>query len=158
MSRVFMIADLHFKHENMAIKRGFKNSEEHDKQLVENWNSVVHKNDTVYILGDITFEKSLGYSILRQLKGNKKVILGNHDKASDVKELLNYVHSVCGCVKYKGFILTHIPIHESELKRFRGNIHGHLHEITIDHWKYFNVSCEQINYTPILFDTLIEEL
>jgi calcineurin-like phosphoesterase family protein len=148
--KVYLIADLHLRHRNMAIKRGFKDEFEHDAHIIEKWNSVVRKNDTVWILGDITMEKTSPYYILNELKGIKKVVLGNHDRPQHVRELLNYVNSVCGMVKYKDYIFTHCPIHESELGRFKANIHGHVHEKSLDDPKYINVSCEVVDYTPIL--------
>ena len=151
MGKVFIISDLHLSHRNMAIKRGFKDEFEHDKFIIEQWNKVVSKKDTVFILGDITMEKATPYYLLDNLKGVKKVVLGNHDKPQHVKELLKYVNSVCGIVKYKGFILSHCPIHESELKRYYKNIHGHVHENSLEDDRYINVSCEVINFTPMLF-------
>jgi calcineurin-like phosphoesterase family protein len=57
-------------------------------------------------------------------------------------------------IKYKGFILSHCPIHESEMERYYKNIHGHVHEETIKDDRYINVCCEAINYTPVCFSTI----
>lgn len=154
MGKIFLISDLHFGHENMAKHRGFESAQEQDSFIIKCWNEVVNKKDTVFILGDITMEKSTGYSLLNQLNGYKKVILGNHDKPQHVPELLKYVNSVSGMLKYKGYILTHFPIHESELSRFKGNIHGHVHENSLSNKRYLNVSCEVLNYYPLLFEDL----
>ncbi len=154
MGRVFIISDLHLGHNNMAIKRGFENSEEHDNYLIEQWNKVVHKKDTVWILGDVSMEKPTSYPLLDKLNGYKKVVLGNHDRPQDVPKLLDHVNSVCGMIKYKGFILTHCPIHESELERFIANIHGHVHDKSILDKRYINVCPEAIGYAPILIDSL----
>jgi len=153
--RIFFFSDPHFGHRNMAIKRGFETVEEHDEHIVEKWNSVVTKRDTVYLLGDITMEKA-NYSILSRLNGFIKGVLGNHDKPQHVLELLKYINSVCGMIKVKGFILTHCPIHDSEVDRFIGNIHGHVHENSINDKRYFNVSAENINYTPISLEDIIK--
>lgn len=153
--RVFIISDLHLGHENMAIKRGFVNAQEHDEHIISKWNSVVNKNDTVWILGDITMERSSMYHLLDRLKGRKKVVLGNHDKPQHVNELLKYVNSVCGMIRYKSCILTHCPIHPVELDRFVKNIHGHVHENSLDDNRYVNVSCEAIDFTPQLFESLL---
>jgi calcineurin-like phosphoesterase family protein len=53
MSRVLFIGDLHLGHTNMAIKRGFKDSFDHDNHVISCWNEVVNKKDVVYILGDV---------------------------------------------------------------------------------------------------------
>lgn len=52
-----------------------------NEQLIQNWNSVVAPEDTVWQLGDFCFasiEKM--ESILCRLNGNKYAVLGNHDK------------------------------------------------------------------------------
>lgn len=38
----------------------------------------------------------------------------------------------------------------------RYNIHGHVHENTIDHPKYINVCYENIDFTPVLFNDILE--
>jgi calcineurin-like phosphoesterase family protein len=149
MAEIFVISDLHLSHKNMALKRGFKDEIEHDKFIIEQWNKVVSKKDTVWILGDITMEKSSPYPLLDKLNGYKKVVLGNHDQPQHIPELLKYVNSVCGVIKFKGFILTHYPIHQSEIDRFYINIHGHVHENSLTDNRYINVSCEVVNYTPV---------
>lgn len=154
MSKVYAFGDTHFGHKNMALKRGFKTIEEHDSYIISQWNSVVTKRDKVFLLGDITMEKS-NYAILKKLKGNKVVILGNHDKGGHVPELLKYVSSVCGSVSYKGCILTHIPIHPQEFYRWRLNIHAHTHEVVIQDERYKCVSAESIGYIPVELSTLI---
>jgi calcineurin-like phosphoesterase family protein len=157
MSRVFVISDLHLSHENMAIKRGFKDVLEHDEYIIKKWNSVVTKRDVVFVVGDITMESKKHYYILNKLNGIKKVIGGNHDLPKHLSELLKYVHSFCGIFKYKNLILTHCPIHESQLGRFSKNVHGHVHENTLDDDRYVNVSCEAIDYTPVLISQYLSE-
>lgn len=156
MGNVRFISDPHFMHRNMAIKRGFKNETDQDIHIVNKWNSVVNKRDVTYILGDITMEKD-EYWILDLLNGIKKVILGNHDKRQHVPSLLKYVNSVAGMEKYKqGILLTHCPIHTCEMDRFSYNIHGHVHENTLEDKRYINVSAEVIDYTPKLIKELIK--
>ena len=50
-----------------------------NETLIANWNRKVHGNDTVYILGDMFFRTTDPEPILRQLKGKKHLITGNHD-------------------------------------------------------------------------------
>ena len=156
MSQVFFISDLHFSHQNMAKARGFETIEQHDNHIIDCWNKKVSKRDIVYLLGDLTMEKRSPYPLLAKLNGTKRVIGGNHDRPQDMHELLKYVYSISGMIRYKGFILTHCPIHESEVDRFRGNIHGHVHAESLPDPRYFNVSAEAINYTPISFEELLE--
>ena len=160
MSKIYCIADLHLGHNNMAIKRGFKTIEEHDSHIISNWNKTCTKRDVIWILGDITMEKN-NYSILDQLNGLKKVVLGNHDQGKHVRALLEHVNLVCGSHEMKKCILTHIPIHESQLEtRFKTgiNMHGHLHHECDLGPKYFNVNCEFHGLKPILVDNLIKNI
>lgn len=164
MAIVRFIADLHLSHQNMALKRGFSTVEEHDEYIIEKWNSVVHKRDVTYILGDVTMEKSAPYELLNRLNGTKHVILGNHDRRQDVKKLLEYVESAAGMVQYKGVMLTHCPIHPMELDyRFKYNIHGHIHDKQVmkislgflsPDERYICVSCERVDYIPKTLEEL----
>jgi len=154
MSIVRFIADLHLGHANMATRRGFSTVEEHDEHVIAKWNSVVHKRDVTYILGDITMEKSSPYPLLDRLNGIKHIVLGNHDRRQDTKKLFDYAESVAGMIQYKGIMLTHAPIHSMELEyRFNKNIHGHIHDKVVmlngnPDPRYFCVSCEQVDYLP----------
>ena len=156
MNKRYIISDLHFGHKNMASKRGFSTVEEHDEHIIKEWNKVVNKGDTVWILGDITMEKS-NYEILDRLHGYKKVVLGNHDMPQHVTKLLKHVNCVCSSHKLGNLLLTHIPIHPSEFdyKSFMKNVHGHVHTNTIQDERYINVCCENIDYKPILIDNLV---
>ena len=169
MATVRFIADLHLGHTNLALHRGFSTVEEHDEYIIEKYNSVVHKRDVTYILGDITMENSKSYHLLDRLNGIKHVVMGNHDRRQDVKKLLEHVDSVTGAIKYKGIFLTHIPVHPMELDyRVKRNVHGHIHEKFVERdFKLFGismfkrvdrryqcVSCEQVNYTPKTLEEL----
>ncbi len=152
----YLFSDPHFHHENMAKRRGFSSAEEMNELIVKNWNNTVSKRDCVYLLGDITMEKKQ-YEILSRLQGVINVVLGNHDERQHVREMLKYVNSVSGMIDYKDkVILTHCPIHPSQLEfRYSHNIHGHVHENSINDLRYINVCAEMINYTPIEFSKLI---
>lgn len=51
----FYISDWHYGHDNIIAfdNRPFKNVDEMNKVLVDNWNSVVTAGDIVYVLGDM---------------------------------------------------------------------------------------------------------
>lgn len=99
MSRVYLISDPHFGHESMVKHRGFSCAEEQDNLIVENWNKIVNKRDTVWILGDITMEKA-DYEVLSKLNGTVNVVLGNHDLSHHTREMMKHVNKVGGAVKY----------------------------------------------------------
>lgn len=160
MSRLFVCSDPHFNHLSMIRKRGFEPIDYH-RNYIREWNSVISKRDTVYILGDITMEID-NYTILSGLNGIKHVILGNHDckNKSHLLSLSKYVNKILSSkkltIKDKNVLLTHIPVHPIEFDyRVDLNIHGHLHDLVIDDERYINVCPEQIGYKPVLIENLL---
>lgn len=153
----FFIGCLHLGHENMAKHRGFADSEDHDLNLIEQWNKVITKRDKVFILGDVSMESSKPYHLLDQLQGYKHVVLGNHDDPKDVRKLLEYVDKVSGPFRYKKeYWLSHIPVHPIEFDyRIRVNIHAHIHELELNDKRYFKVDAKHLKYKPISFDEIV---
>ena len=86
MGNIYFTADTHFGHKNIIkyAKRPFNNVEEMDYRIINNWNSVVGKNDTVYHLGDFALcsKTKLDY-ILNLLNGSICLIRGNHEKSAE---------------------------------------------------------------------------
>ena len=158
MSEVFFIGDTHFGHQSIlkfpgtAPWRPFNTIEEHDEELVRRWNAVVGKRDIVWHLGDFCFGRSK-IALASELRGDKRLVLGNHDRYP-VQDYLKYFSKVFGMVEYKGMLLTHCPVHPSMFERWRVNIHGHLHQNNMEQPGYVNLSCEQINLTPVPFDNI----
>lgn len=152
----YVFSDPHFHHENMARHRGFSCAEEMNEHIIKIWNNTISKRDGVYLLGDITIEKN-NYSILDRLNGIINVVLGNHDQRQHVKHLAGHVNSVAGMIDYKKHcILTHCPVHPSQLEfRYKYNIHGHVHENSLDDERYINACAEVIDYTPKLIMNLV---
>lgn len=177
--KTYFISDLHLGHKNIynmpfpasngrGRMREFNNFEECESYLVQQYNNVVEPNDKVYFLGDIFFNKERAELILPQLKGNKFLVMGNHDNKGDVsfyRQFFQKVHGVLYMKKQK-CIVSHMPVHpyllgETEFgRRFEYNIHGHTH----DHYvmngskrdpQYLNCSVEAVNYIPRTLDELI---
>jgi len=85
MKNTWFIADTHFGHANIIrySKRPFTNVDEHDRQLIENWNRSVHAGDDVFHLGDFAFrDRERGLKIFEQLNGTIFLIEGNHDSVA----------------------------------------------------------------------------
>jgi len=62
-------------------------------------------------------------------------------------------------------VMTHIPVHPINVARWRCNIHGHIHNSMSPSsytpaygLKYFNVSCEVLDYTPISIEQIKAQL
>jgi len=174
MPAVFLVSDTHFGHagvcrflrEDGTKLRPWDNPEEMDEEMVKRWNETVRPNDKVYHLGDVVINRK-ALKTLGRLNGEKVLIKGNHDifKLSDY---LPYFKDIRGYHVMNGMILSHVPVHPESIARFGTNIHGHLHanrvkmkvqfphkETEIIDPRYFNVSVEQIDFTPILFEQAI---
>ena len=169
MSELFFAADHHFCHgavikftdENGNKYRDFPDIDTMHQHIIERHNSVVGKRDTVYFLGDVSFSAE-GLEYLNEMNGTKHLICGNHDKFP-TELYLKYFKSVHGGFKKRNIFMSHIPIHPSQLNTSRGwavNLHGHLHSQKIRHvsgvldTRYYNVSMECIDFTPVHFDTI----
>lgn len=161
MSNVFFISDMHFGHESFYKKfkladgsnaRPFKDANHCDETIIENWNKTVSPNDRVYVVGDISIGKRHIEKIGR-CTGKKVLIKGNHD-TEKLSVYAQYFEDVRGSHQFKGAVITHIPIHPESLGRWGLNIHGHLHTNNVEDTRYFNVSVEQINYTPISLEEI----
>lgn len=66
MDKKYYISDLRISHKR-AIDyddRPFSSTEEMDCMLINNWNSVVSKNDTVYVVGDFIWSKEQEWPIM----------------------------------------------------------------------------------------------
>lgn len=83
MSKFFFTSDTHFDHQLVAELRGFTSPAEHDAAVVEEWNRVVGKNDTVWHLGDVGMGPLRRWaSSVRALNGTIHLVTGNHDDAA----------------------------------------------------------------------------
>jgi calcineurin-like phosphoesterase family protein len=171
MHNTFLIADPHFSHEGVCKflrddgtkLRPWDNAAEMDEAMIENWNNVVRPVDKVYVCGDLVMKAKKQIGIMSRLNGRKVLIKGNHD-IGELKVYLPYFYDIRAFHILDMFCITHIPIHPDCLGRFRGNIHGHIHQRTVmmldgDKFKvpdprYFCISAEQINYTPIEWNDL----
>ena len=100
-----------------------------------------------------------GLEILGRMQGEKILVKGNHDLCT-ANQYLKYFKDIRGSHQFDGMILTHVPIHPESLARWGLNLHGHLHSNRVmlrdvagtvlgPDLRYFNVSMEQINYTPV---------
>ena len=81
-SMIYYISDLHLGHTNVIRfdHRPFRDTEEMAARILENWNSRVTDQDTVYILGDAFWHhEQESMEFLAKLKGHKHLICGNHD-------------------------------------------------------------------------------
>ncbi len=166
MSNIFVISDTHFGRENIykfeteagiRVRPEFTSAAEGDAEMIRRWNATIRPQDHVYHLGDVAMRKE-HLTLVQHLAGKKRLIPGNHD-IFEVKDYLAAgFQKICGYRVLDGWIMSHIPIHPDSLGRFRGNVHGHIHERPSSAGRYINVSVEAIAYTPIPLASLAARL
>lgn len=167
---IFFCSDHHFAHskpyntfkreDGRFLRHEFANAQEADEAMIERHNKVVRPEDRVYFIGDVCFHKR-DLAKVGRMTGRKVLIKGNHDLL-ELKDYTPYFDDIRAVHQFKGVLIAHIPVHESCLGRWGFQIHGHLHDKvikmqdpgeyvkhTIIDPRYFNVSVERINYTPI---------
>lgn len=163
---------MHLGHKN-ALKfdrRPFENVEEMNETLIANWNAKVTDGDDVWILGDFCYRSDKDPSFyLKQLKGRKHLIIGNHDKVTvNSSSALKCFESVEHLQHLKdreyNLILCHFPLADWNAKR-RGSYHvyGHMHNDRDEVFEYMqkqeralNAGCMINNYEPVTIEELIE--
>jgi calcineurin-like phosphoesterase family protein len=77
---VWYTSDHHFFHRNIIelCARPFRDAEEMNAALINNWNDRVAYDDTVWVLGDVALDKRK-LNVVMELNGTKHLIAGNHD-------------------------------------------------------------------------------
>ena len=169
---IYYISDLHFGHRNVIAMDGrpFETIEEMDATLIRLWNERVTEGDDVYIVGDFAYHNNYtAIWYLRQLKGRKHLIIGNHDRHTiqDTKamECVASVEKMARIEDQDRVVsLCHFPIAEWNGKRHGGyHVHGHIHirrdevyEFMSRFDKALNAGCMINGYRPVTLDELIE--
>ncbi|MCM1127799.1 MAG: metallophosphoesterase family protein [Lachnospiraceae bacterium] len=140
----YYISDLHFFHGNLNThmdKRGFASEEAMNEYMICQWNSRVHKNDEIVILGDLSMGKAEETNeVISRLKGRLYLITGNHDRYLQKKEFdasrfvwikpYGEIHD-----NNRRVILSHYPVfcyNGQYLRDKKGNprtfmLYGHVH-------------------------------
>lgn len=166
------ISDLHFGHENILAfdQRPWNTIEEMNHGMIAIWNESVAAGDDIWILGDFCFRSARPAEwFLKQLKGKKHLILGNHDRHLLKNEkALSYFVSVDKSTEIqdgeKRLVLCHYPILEWN-GYFRGSWHlfGHVHdkrnrsyEVICGEERMLNCSAVLTGYRPVTFMELVE--
>lgn len=167
MSQVKFISDLHLGHKRILEfspnHRKGPTTEDHDEWVVSTIAANMTKRDRLYILGDVILSNSIPLEILTRIPGDKILVRGNHDDRFTAKDFLEVFVDVLGISKYKGYWLSHAPIHPDELRGCK-NIHGHVHTNSImekgdglDEYdpRYINVSVEALGAMPITMQQIV---
>lgn len=174
---VWFTSDLHLGHNKPFLyePRGFKNIQEHDNAIIENWNKIIRPNDKVYVLGDLMLnDNEAGIEKIKQLKGQIYVVRGNHDSEVRVN-LYNNCNNIIKVAegqflrygKYH-FYLSHYPTlcsnfdNEKPLKARMISLCGHSHSQDAfadwDKGLIYHVELDAHNNFPVSIDSIIKDI
>jgi calcineurin-like phosphoesterase family protein len=156
----WLTADWHLGEDRFELMgRPFASVDHMVNTLISNHNAVVGKDDTVYMIGDVCYQKAPEFlDRVAKFNGKKTLIRGNHDRGitdAQFKKFFEHVVpegmgmelEVDGIKCY----LTHYP---TKGKADRFNLVGHIHAA----WKYqlnsLNVGVDVHHFRPVSFDKI----
>ena len=165
MTNIYVTSDLHFDHANIIkyCNRPFKDVEEMNKTLIDNWNNIVQPDDTVICLGDFSLgNRENIITIGQKLNGHKILILGNHDHGTKITYKEAGFEDIFGeqvifkFDKYGTIQFSHHRV--PDLETYHINLYGHQHDKPEDDEHHRCVCVEQTDYKPILLEDAIKGL
>ncbi|MFA5312351.1 MAG: hypothetical protein WC375_03400 [Methanomassiliicoccales archaeon] len=174
IANTYWRADDHFGHKNILhlCNRPFQTIDEWAHVSITNHNSVVSDACTVWYMGDFAYKCSSEYTVecLRQLNGQIRIILGNHDKPLRqavqrglIQDLIrkdkviivgsldqNISTSLSISIDGQDFFMSHYA-HRTWPGAFRGTIHlyAHSHNNLASLYKSFDTGVDANHYFPI---------
>lgn len=166
MAKRWVTADWHLGEDRMAImQRPFVSQRQMIETLVEKHNAFVGDDDTVYVVGDVCYQKTPEFlPEVERFNGNKILFRGNHDRAFTDEQLSLYFDVIVPegdgmelqVVDFENSIiecyLTHYPICGLPDKF---NLVGHIHGA----WKYqlnmLNVGVDANHFMPHNIDEAV---
>jgi len=167
-SNLWLFSDSHFGHDNiMKFQQRPKN---HESMMLSNWIERVREDDYILHMGDVCMSKGTEVAqrwlrIIGRMPGQKKLILGNHDK--EAGPVYKAYKNLAGFEIIPEFIQNRVAFTHRPITSFHPafdndlwdiNVHGHTHGNPIypdidggaDEAKtYINVCVEMTNYAPI---------
>jgi len=159
----YLISDTHFYHAKIA--EYCQRPDGWQEQIIQNWNRMIGAIDNVFHLGDFSFGRTEQVqSVLAQLSGKKRLLLGNHDNRRSAGawgrlgfEQVFREKYLCFQVGAVKVIFSHYPC-LFDLQEGVLNIHGHIHntpcELVNDPY-HFNICVEVNDYQPVTLGEII---
>ena len=169
---MYFSSDSHAFHTNILRyckdTRPFESVEEMNAVIIKGWNSVVSDKDEIYHLGDLSFGDALQTrELLRQLRGKKHLVLGDHDKViRSNRDIQGYFASVQEYkeLKYdkKRIVLSHFPF-LSWNGSYRGSwhLHGHSHNGLFEanaNVRRLDVGVDSVGFIPISIEAVADTM
>lgn len=168
-TEVWVTSDTHFGHRRIALVREFDSVEAMDEALIEKWNRVVGRKDTVFHLGDFSFGKRDEIlNVLQRLNGRIQLVPGNHDSM-----IRRHPERYLGVDRFEAILpagdhkvapktkmfLSHYP-HEvwSSSHHGRIHLHGHSHGTSRPWGRRLDVGIDCNEITPVLRPVWMDEI
>jgi calcineurin-like phosphoesterase family protein len=155
---IWVWSDTHFGHKNIIkyCDRPFCDLDDMSQQMINNHNDVVGDNDLVIWVGDVAFMgDDRANEILANLKGDRILIIGNHDINKGKVKNLNFKekHLIYVIDGAPPIVFTHFPFENCPGDWI--NVHGHIHNsYDTNSLQHINVSVEAIDYRPVHWDDI----
>jgi calcineurin-like phosphoesterase family protein len=150
--KVYITSDTHFGHKNIVrgvtnwrtqdgevpidSTRDFQTIEQMNERLIDGINHFVGQDDTLIMLGDVSFGgfDNIGIFLERLVCHNIHLILGNHDHHIDRNRdfvqgrFLSVQHYLEVNIEGRDFVLCHYPLQSwNGLNKGVIHLHGHVH-------------------------------
>jgi calcineurin-like phosphoesterase family protein len=163
--KTLFTSDLHLNHHNIIkyCNRPYKDVEEMNFALIDNYNKKVNPEDTCYIIGDVAMgKKDQLPGLVKQLNGKKILISGNHDRNKsamlqagfdEVYDNLIIDQKINGR-NYKVY-LVHNPMEITKDIYYDTALVGHVHSSWARKGKVINVGVDVSDYRPLTFQELL---
>lgn len=174
--KVWFTSDSHFFHSNVIeySHRPFSGVNEMNEEMIRRWNSVVHRDHTVFHLGDFCLGTPEQWNyILDRLKGKIILIVGNHDSRQMSEDLIRRFELVTPQLRirvgHQKIYLNHFPFLCFSGENYGDwQLFGHIHtnpyaHNVIDEQRLslllpnqYDVGVDNNDFTPVSFRRLQE--
>lgn len=152
LSDFWLISDTHFGHRNIVRYAG--RPEDHEQRMISAWRALVGEDEPILHLGDLAMMKRDWLErLVASLPGRFIMLEGNHDRQTKTMYLNLGIELIKNSFLLElgewGVWFSHRP----EPARIHGNrqvnIHGHIHEKTMDDPRCLNACVEHTGYSPV---------
>jgi len=159
---IWFSSDFHLAHKNIInyCNRPFKKVEEMDYKIFINMSKCLNSGDTLYFLGDLTFEEYVAEDFFKNFRHiTIHFITGNHDPVNVIAIASEYCASVSEIkdinIEDQNITLCHYAMrvwNKSHLNAWQlfGHTHGSLQPIG----KQYDVSVDNNNFLPVSFEKI----
>lgn len=162
--KIWFSADLHLGHHNIIkyCNRPFSTSQEMDKKIISNFQSVIKKGDLLYLLGDLSWSTYKFSEFMEQMPTKEfHVVWGNHDKHNRRARLPWRSENELSALTIEGqyVVLCHYALRTWNGKgRGAFQLYGHSHGTLPGEGRQMDVGVDTNNFFPYSWDDIKERL